>query len=482
MISFSDIYDRLKERKEQYGSYRNEKFEEDFEPIECNDYTVPTLKIPTYDSCVNGAEKKWRDKLINILTFIEYVQHRRYKGGCTIMSISTTKNVNLDIWGTPTSVSNARKLMCEMGLISIHSKFKSFGNGRKGISYTYKYYKENEDLFVQFCKDNDIIPRVLKNDEYEEVADITDFYGIDKSNVRFATHLRLKKPEGVSETKFEKALTKCLYENYPALKFYQRLTDKINAEMYNDKPEFRIRFKPNFNWSESGKSVTSIGIRATNSRVSVKTVDRPHILEEHGLIYEKDVKSSVPRLTRSMCLGAWYLDDIDFYEEIYKICEPTGDFTKERNAIKKLYMRAYFDNSPANVGYHTWNEMEQSGVNESDVRAKMTELRQAIEQVSGGKTYGNEIFYIESCVYLGALYNLLMQGYETWVLYDCFYCKKSDKFKPIIEGFRENFEKDVEQAISLGFDYFYNYKAGEDYNVANMLQNTEILQRNIKSN
>lgn len=352
MISFSDIFDRLPNKKEQYGSYRNEKFEEDWEPTRCDDYTVPDFKIPTYNSNVKGAKGKWKDKLINIYTFIKYVQHKRNKDGCTIMPIPTTSNVNLDIWGTSASVSNARKFMCEIGLISLHTADKSWGKGRIGKSYEYKYYKENEDCFVQFCKDNNIIPRVLKNDEYNEVADITDFYGIDKSRVRFATHLRLKKPEGVSETKFEKVLTKCLYENYPALSFYQRLTDTINAVMYNDKPEFRIRFKPNFNWSESGKSVTSIGIRATNSRVSIKTEDRPHILEEHGLIYEKDVISSVPRLTRSMHLGAWYIDDIDFYEEIYKICEPNGDFSKERKAIKKLFMRAYFDNSPANVGYH----------------------------------------------------------------------------------------------------------------------------------
>lgn len=481
MISFSDIADRLAEKKNQYGSYRDEKFEEDWKPIRCDDYTVPTFNIPVYDVNVKGSKGKWRDKLINIYTFIKTVQHKRYKDGCTIILIPTTKNINLDIWGTPTSVANARKAMCEMGLISIYTNDKSFGERRTGKAFSYKYYKENEDYFIQFCKDNDIKPRVLKNDNYDEVADITDFYGIDKSKVRFATHLRFKKPDSVSKKEFQKVLTKCLHENYPALRFYQRLADKINDDMYEDKQEFRIRFKPHFNWAKSGKSITSIGIRATNSLVSINKKDRPEILKKYGLIYENDVKSSVPRLTRSMDLGAWYVEDIDFYEEIFRLCEPDGQFTnKEREAVKKLYMRAYFDNSPANVGYHTWNEMEHCGVSERDVRNKMTILRQAIEQVSGSKTYGNEIFYIESCVYLGALYNLLLQGYETWVLYDCFYCKESAKFKPITEGFRKDFEKDVEQALSLGFDYFYNYKAGEDYNIGEMLERSEKLQKGIK--
>ena len=483
MISFIDIADRLEEKEDKYGSYRNEKFQEDWKPERCDDYTLPAFRVPTYNINVKGAKAKWQKGLANIYTFIKSMQHKRYKEGCTIIPIPTTAKVNLDIWGTPTSIVNARKAMCDMGLISLYTNDKFFGKGRAGKSFTYKYYKENEDCFVQFCKDNNIEPRVLKNDNYDEVANITDLYGIDKTKVRFATHLRLEKPKGVSDKKFEKALIKCLYENYPQLSFYQRLADTINLVMYKDKPEFRIRFKPNFNWAESGKSVTSIGIRATNKLVSVKKEDRPEILEEYGLTYEKDVKSSVPRLTRSMDLGAWYTGNNDFYEEIFRICEPDRDFTdKERKAVKKLYMRAYFDNSAANVGYHTWNEMDHYGsISESDVRDKMAKLREAIEKVSRGKTYGNEIFYIESCVYLGALFNLLVQGYETWVLYDCFYCKESDKFKPIVEGFRENFDNDVEQAISLGFDYFYNFKAGQGYHIVEMLQNSKQLQEGIKN-
>ena len=480
MISFADIADRLAEKKDKYGSYRTEKFEEDWKPERCTDFIVPQFIPPTYSNA-KGAKAKWRDKLTNIYTFIKSVQHKRYKDGCTIVSIPTTSKVNLNIWGTPTSIVNARKAMCEMGLISPHTTDKSFGKGRAGKSFTYKYYKENEDSFIQFCKDNNIEPCILKNDNYDDVADLTDTCGIDKSKVRFATHLRFSKSKGISDTKFEKALTKCLYDNYPQLRFYQKLADFINGYLYKDKPELRLRFIPTFNWAESGKSITSIGIRATNSLVSVSKKDRQDLLDHYGFIYEKDVKSSVPRLTRSMDLGAWFKEDIDFYEEIFRVCEPDGKFTtKEREAIKKLYMRAYFDNSPANIGYHTWHDMEQSGVLESDVRDKMSLLRKAVEKVSGGKTFGNEIFYIESCVYLGALFNLLLQGYETWVLYDCFYCKPSEKFKPIMDGFREDFMKDVEQAISLGFDFFYNYKECEDYDFGKILQNSEKLQSSIK--
>ena len=44
MISFAEIADRLEERKGQYGSYRDVKFEEDWKPERCTDFVVPPFK------------------------------------------------------------------------------------------------------------------------------------------------------------------------------------------------------------------------------------------------------------------------------------------------------------------------------------------------------------------------------------------------------------------------------------------------------
>jgi hypothetical protein len=263
----------------------------------------------------------------------------------------------------------------------------------------------------------------------------------------------------MTENQFEDFLTKCLYENYPQLKDYQELTDKINQDEYKDLPELRIKFRPKFSWSESGKMVTGIGIRATNSLATIKKEDRNEILKKYGFDRQKDVKSSVPRLTLSLNRGEWADEytDYDLYEQIYRYCEPTGIYNEEkREAIKALYMRAYFDNSPDNIAYHTWNAMNQEGASEQDVKDKMKKLREAIETVSGGKTYGSYIFFVESCVYVWALHYLTVFGkHKLWLLYDCFYSS------PTAWGYEDEitFRLIVNNCIKESFEEFISYNS-----------------------
>lgn len=84
-------------------------------------------------------------------------------------------------------------------------------------------------------------------------------------------------------------------------------------------------------------------------------------------------------------------------------------------------MRAYFDGTVKQLGHHTWLNMEQSGIAGEDVCGTMEDLRNAIVKAEGGRLYGNEIFYVESCVYLMTLYDLLSSYHMVWQVYDCFY-------------------------------------------------------------
>ncbi len=193
--------------------------------------------------------------------------------------------------------------------------------------------------------------------------------------------------------------------------------------------------------------------------VNVKKSDRPKVLKKYGFDKEKDIKSSVPRLTLSLNKDEWVSEkeDFDLYREIHDYCEPDVDFDDdEREAIKALFMRAYFDNSPENVAYHTWNIMNQDNISENDVKDKMKLLRAAVEKVCGGKTYGNYIFFVESCVYLGALDYLLALGHKVWLLYDCFYCSGPDAVD------KEMFLKVVKASVRLGFNEFMNFKLKEN--------------------
>ena len=445
MITLEEISSRLIDRKD----YDFTVTKETWEPQRADDYVLPAFTIK--ESKAKGAEAKLRNKLSKVLTFIDFVEHKRFKTGCTIIPISVTNKDNLSIWENEKGVSRALSFMIEIGLISIESDRYQFGAyyEKDNKSKCYRYYKENEDKVKQYCKDHNIQMYIIKNKLYsmDEIKNVHT--EIDKSKVRFASRLKLVKPAELSKTEFEKQLTLCLYENYPGLRFHIQKANEINEKYYKDYPEFRIRFQPNFTWSDDGNYVSRIGIRATNSMSNFKKDRRSGLLKSYGFTLEKDINASVPRMTLSLNMGHWVEEDTDIYELIYSHMEPTGTFTQEvRDAIKKLHMRAYFDAGDKSAGHHTWLSMNQDDIERQDVCDKIAEFRNAIIQAEGGKLYGSDIFYVESCVYLMTLYDLLSSGHHVWQVYDCFYStvdEDQELFEYMISnGVRINFEEFLE--------------------------------------
>ena len=281
-----------------------------------------------------------------------------------------------------------------------------------------------------------------------KIKDISKVHkDIDRSKVRFASRLKLIRPAGVSKEEFKKQLTLCLYENYPGLRFHIEKANEINKRYYKDYQDFRIKFEPTFTWSDDDLYVSGIGIRATNSMINIKKSKRVEILKEYGFILEKDINASVPRLTLSLNKGEWVDESVDLYELIYRVMEPEGEFnTETREAIKKLHMRAYFDSGDKQTGHHTWLSMNQDGIDRQDVCDTMATFRNAIIEAEGGKLYGSDIFYIESCVYLMTLYDLLTSGHKVWQVYDCFYSTGEED--------QETFEFMVSNGVKMNFRYF----------------------------
>lgn len=455
MITLEEIVGRIKD-KTDYTFTTNKM---NWEPQRLETYVTPEFIIK--ESKVKGAETKLKNKLSKVLAFIDSVKHKRFKSGCTVMPISVTNKDNLAIWQNEKGVSRAIAYMIEIGLISIENDKYQFGAyyDKDNKSKTYRYYKENEDQIKKYCEAHDIQMFVVKNKVYN-MSELKNVHtDIDKSKVRFASRIKLIKPAELSRAEFEKQLTLCLYENYPGLRFHIIKANEINEKYYKNYPEFRIRFQPNFTWSDDGLYVSGIGIRATNSMTNLKKEDRKDVLNEYGFTLEKDINASVPRITLSLNRGHWIDESEDMYELIYRIMEPQGVFTnKKREAIKKLHMRAYFDSGDKSVGHHTWLKMEQDGVNREDVCDKMTEFRNAIISAEGGKLYGNDIFYVESCVYLMTLYDLLSAGHKVWQVYDCFYSTgsrdwKEEEGQDELEG-KVIFEEMISKGVKLNFEYF----------------------------
>ena len=440
MITLQEIAGRLESKPED-----NRKTA--WNPETVDDYTLPEFNI--YESTAKGAKTLLKKKLSKVLAFVNSVRSMRAEEGCTIMPISVTSRANQMIWTNKKGVSNAIAYMKEIGLISTENDYYRF-NAYVDCENTcklYRYYKENEDKLRAYCERNNIEPYWTENVVYSLEEVLNRDRSIDGSKVRFKSKLKLMKPSYMSNVEFEKQLTLCLYENYPGLRFHIMKANEINSLYYKDYPEFRVRFQPKFEWSVDGSYVKRIGVRATNSITNTKKADRVNILNNHGLTLEKDINASVPRMTLSLNSSHWMDESVDLYELIYRVIEPSGEFTHEmREAIKKLHMRVYFDSSSAAATHHIWRLMDKNGVLKQDVNDTIEAFREAIIEAEGGKLYGSDIFYVESCVYLMTLYDLLSSGHMVWQVYDCFYSTgKEDK---------EQFEEMISNGVRFNFDEF----------------------------
>ena len=430
-----------------------------YRPLRCENYVLPTFNI--YESKAKGAEAKRRLKLSKILTFIKTVQKKRYKDGCTIIPIATTSKANCWLWGSVKNVSNAIKYMIEIGLIEVFNSYSQYNadNPNYNICKTYKYFVDNERKFIQYCEEHNIeryIPKCKVNiklsKKVKEVCSV-----VEPKDVRFGTKLELVKPEGISKNDFEKYLERCLEQNYINFRFIKEKVDEMNERFYSDDINFSIRFKTNYDWNKKGTMVVGIGIRATNSYCNLEKSVRKKLLKEMGFNLEKDVRSSVPRLTLSLNSGHWINEDVDIYKLISDELYPGEVCSEERReGIKALHMSAYFDEgSYKYLGKNVYFRMDKVDVDKKEVDELIGKMKEAVIKVEGGNTFGNEIFYVESCIYLMTLYDLLCSKHKkVWLVYDSFYSigdeDKEDYIYMIKEGIRINFNEFMEKV--LGFD------------------------------
>jgi len=442
-MTIVEIADQIRIKKEQ----KKENFEindvTDWKPKECLDFTLPEFRIPDIRS-----RKYTHDRLSKVLAFIDLVQHKRIAHGCTIMPIPCTNKRFEEICGSQRNASNLIQFMIKIGLLELENDHYQYNAMREEYNQSkqYRYFYDNERKIIEYCKENNIEKWIKKNNTYiHSVVEKFEIKDLDSDLVRFSSKLNLKKPIGFSKSEFETYLTRMLYRNYPELEYYQNMADYINATYYADDPSLTIHFTPNIGWSKDNKKVVKIGIRATNAFVSAKGEKdgnerfkgyyKEDVLKKYGLDLEKDVSSSVPRITLSLNSGTWISEETDIYRKIYdeyidRKIEREGisfktempPFEKVRSAIKELHMRGYFDEENM-IGVHTCHAMAEVE-NRSEVTEEMRVLKDAIVSAEGGQLYGSEIFYHESCIYMEVLKELLDSGYKVWQCYDAWYAAK----------------------------------------------------------
>ena len=242
--------------------------------------------------------------------------------------------------------------------------------------------------------------------------------------------------------------------------------EEINKTFYADYPELQISFEPNFTWNKKNTMVTRIGIRATNGYCNAKKDKdnnpnfhgyyKQDVLDKFTLVFEKDVKSSVPRLTASINSGKWIPEKEDIYERIYRsylklkypeeLPKDAVMFADARPAIKYLHMRCYFDKE-GRLGSNTRNAMGPVK-DKKAVDFEMKLLRQAVIDAEGRTLYDNEIFYYESVIYGRVLKQLLDEGFFVWLCYDAFYSTAKEGWD------QERFENYVESLVEFHANKF----------------------------
>jgi hypothetical protein len=442
------------------------------------EYKLPPFTPGEPNLTQPGALQKYKNRFSKYLAFIDSVKYFRSSKYCSIIAIATTSNVLLNIWSSEKNISNALKELKAIGLIKDYNDYY-----QTGMCKQYCYFVENEALLIEHCKAYGIQKPVTQNQQKltpkqakEYQARCEEVYSEQfRKSVLFKSRLNLKRPDGVKPSQFIKDLYEMLYENYPGLRIYQQIAETINEIYYKDLSEFQIKFSPTFHWNENPKkekakrqaAIVGIGIRVSNKLCSAKKdndstdgetkkVLRADILSKYGFTFEKDITSSVPRVAYALNHGGWLKEDVDLYEKIYLEVNPNGtdeDFQLEREAIKKLFFRVYFDTTDNKLAFHTWNSMVQDGADKDAVYKDMINLRRAMETVLGRVRYDNYIFYVESCIYIDTLHSLLEAGYQVWLVYDCFY---GSGF-----GSQEEFERLVLEAV---WTSFVRFKTACDFN------------------
>lgn len=442
-MTIVEIAEQIRAKKEQDIEISEEQDIFEWKPKECVDFTLPQFQIPDIRS-----KKYTNDRLSKVLAFIDLVKHKRIAHGCTIMPIACTNKRFMEICGGQKNASNLIQFMINIGLLEVENEYYQFNanHDRYNQSKQYKYYYDNERKIIEYCKENRIEKKIMKNNKYiHTVVEKFKMDDIDNDQVRFSSKLNLRKPTGFSKSEFEEYLTGMIYRNYPELAYYQSMADYINATYYVNDPSLEIHFTPNFTWTKNNKAVKKIGIRATNAFVSAKGEKdgnerfkgyyKEEVLKKYGLNLEKDVSSSVPRITLSLNMGMWISEETDIYKRIYdeyveRKVEKEGSsfkmgmpsFEKVRSSIKELHMRGYFDDENM-IGVHVRYAMAEVK-NSCEVDEEMRLFKEAIIMAEGGQLYGSEIFYHESCIYMEVLKELLDSGYKVWQCYDAWYAAK----------------------------------------------------------
>ena len=368
--------------------------------------------------------KKNYDRYAAILFIIHTYKNVRSKVCPSIVSISTQGF--LCQYFSKDVIFRCINLMKELGLIAEWSNRYIVGVASK----RYVWFPVNEEKLVKILKEKGV-----KMTQFKTTTDLTGI-GINDDLIRFSSFAKFKRRKDISCEDLTVYIQQKLRDKYPLLPIIQSKVAAINANYYQNKPERLLTYQPTVSFSNGCNWVTGIGIRYNCEFCSYKKdfceylPCREPYLKQEGLNLHYDVRGSVPKVSSLINFGTWNDNTADPYFEMFNeyinLSGDTGVWgTEEREAMKDMFVRVYFEKSLQTTISHINSALKDRGksVKEEFTKLVFTNLREAAEKCFG-KFLGSEVFYHESNIYILALEKLLEDGYDVVTCFDSFYARK----------------------------------------------------------
>lgn len=407
----------------------------------------------TEDQIKAALGRKYKSNLYDLLLLCNSLKYMFFKPE-TVMPLSTTGKL-AETFGNYKKASRIIDIACEIGLLEeVNGKYSYCSITTKSIHFkpNAKEYVCNkqvlENIENKSNKENISILNTHISNIYNTVVDTFAVYAKNEQK----THKYAITSKTLIDDTDENVLIG-LYNNYPYMREFQALADEINANALVS-PLEEIKFQFKITRGKSGK-VTKIGCRASNGIVSFKehenknqdyrgTWRKDYLKAVLGDYEEYDVHSSISNVTYLLNHGKWL--GIDCYRPEYG-----SDFDENvtRDWYKSIFMRLYFNNTVEGVAkslFSTDVEYRKTDYCKNTIRELTSNMTNFI-----GNTYGSEIFFHESCIYLLVRKELMKRGIKCSQVYDGFYFKKGEM------------PKDMNKIVKSCAEYYYaHYYMGEE--------------------
>ena len=363
--------------------------------------------ILSKEEIITKLGRKYKKNLVSIAKLLKHIN---YNQNC----LSQTQ-LSKSLGCSHDKVSKTIKKLVDIKVLRVIDNTYSY------IEHTSKVYQVNQNMIS-------ILKNIIKEETNKEINNNNNSNNKDNQDnnnssntigtpIRFLVSQRCKLDLSYTDDQINDGLC----NNYPFLREQQDKAERLNETLPD---ELKIKFYPTV--KRSSKHITKIGLRATNSIVSLKNrdtgkdTDRKYRKEYYDEYFGKDVKlykydfkASVYRLTYFLNNGVFLDKDYDLYTAFVG-----KKMTKtERDYIKRLSMLCYFTSSTKKIISNNREILKDYDLEQ--IKDLLDAYKERMISIIG-KFYQSEIFVYESSIYLDIYEHLLKNHSKVTQIYDEF--------------------------------------------------------------